>query len=74
MPRSVSNRHNFGWESEHREPFIGMKLFPLSRAEALCFVSTYDKPFLLSKLAGVLTIHDCDIVEADVDIHDVVVT
>ena len=74
MPRSVSNRHSFGWESEHREPFIGMKLFPLSRAEALCFVSTYDKPFLLSKLAGVLTIHDCDIVEADVDIHDGVVT
>jgi acetolactate synthase small subunit len=74
MPRSARNRHSFGWESEHREPFIGMKLFPLSRAEALCFVSTYDKPFLLSKLAGVLTIHDCDIVEADVDIHDGVVT
>jgi len=74
MQRSVSNRHSFGWESEHRDPSIGMKLVPLSRAEALCFVSTYDKPFLLSKLAGVLTIHDCDIVEADVDIRDGVVT
>ena len=74
MPSSVSNRHSFGGESEYRDPFIGMKLVPLSRAEALCFVSTYDKPFLLSKLAGVLTIHDCDIIEADVDIRGGVVT
>ena len=74
MPHTVSNRNSFGKGSEHSDPFIGMKLVPLSRAEALCFVSTYDKPFLLSKLAGVLTVHDCDIVEADVDIRGGVVT
>jgi UTP:GlnB (protein PII) uridylyltransferase len=74
MPRTVSNKHSFGGESEYSEPFIGFKLVPLSRTEALCFVSTYDKPFLLSKLAGVLAIHDCDIVEADVDIRGGVVT
>jgi len=69
MPPSVNNRNSFGGESEYSDPFIGMKLVPLSRAEALCFVSTYDKPFLLSKPAGVPTIHDCDIIEADVDIR-----
>jgi acetolactate synthase small subunit len=43
-----------------------MKLVPLSRDEAQCFVCTYDKPFLLSKAAGCFTIHDCDILEADI--------
>ncbi len=51
-----------------------MKLVPLSRTEALCFVSTYDKPFLLSKVAGIFTIHDCHILEADIHIKDGIVT
>ena len=51
-----------------------MKLSPLSRREALFFISTYDKPFLLSKVAGIFTIHDCHILEADIKIRDGIVT
>jgi acetolactate synthase small subunit len=54
--------------TSRRETYLGIRLVPLSRKEALCFVSTLDKPFLLSKVAGTLTIHDCHILEAD--IHD----
>jgi hypothetical protein len=43
-----------------------MKLVPLGRDKAQCFVCTYDKPFLLSKTAGCFTIHDCHILEADI--------
>jgi acetolactate synthase small subunit len=53
-------------ESAYKDSFLGMKLVPLSREEALCFVCTYDKPFLLSKVAGSFTIHDCDILEAEI--------
>ena len=53
-------------ESSYKDSFLGVKLVPLSREEALCFVCTYDKPFLLSKTAGSFTIHDCDILEADI--------
>ncbi len=57
-----------------KDSFIGMKLVPLSRTKALCFVSTYDKPFLLSKVAGNFTIHGCHILEADINIRDGVAT
>ena len=61
-------------EHSYKDAFLGVKLVPLSRREALCFVSTLDKPFLLSKVAGVLTIHDCHILEAEINIRDGVVT
>lgn len=61
-------------EGFHKDAFLGLKLVPLSRREALCFVSTYDRPFLLSKVAGIFTIHDCHIVEADIHIRDGIVT
>lgn len=51
-----------------------MKLVPLSREEAFCFVCAYDKPFLLSKTAGSFTIHDCHILEADIHAHGGVAT
>ena len=54
--------------TSRRKTYLGIRMVPLSRKEALCFVSTLDKPFLLSKVAGTLTIHDCHILEAD--IHD----
>jgi hypothetical protein len=57
-----------------KDSFLGIKLVPLSRGEALCFVSTYDRPFLLSKVAGIFTIHDCHILEADIKIRDGVAT
>lgn len=58
----------------HKESFLGLKLAPLSRQEALCFVSTPDTPFLLSKVAGILTIHDCHILEADIKVRDGIVS
>ena len=61
-------------ESSYKDSFLSLKLVPLSRREALCFVSTYDKPFLLSKVAGIFTIHDCHIQEAEINIRDGVVT
>ncbi|MGD2125112.1 MAG: hypothetical protein PVG99_03475, partial [Desulfobacteraceae bacterium] len=61
-------------EALYKDTFLGMKLVPLSRNEALCFVSAYDKPFLLSKTAGTFTIHDCHILEADINIRDGIVT
>ena len=61
-------------ESSYKDSFLGVKLVPLSRREAFCFVSTFDKPFLLSKVAGILTIHDCHILEAEISIRDGVVT
>ncbi len=61
-------------ESASEGPFLGLKLVPLSRTEAMCFVCTYDKPFLLSMVAGNFTIHDCDILEADINIRDGIVT
>ena len=61
-------------ENSYKDSFLGVKLAPLSRREALCFVSTFDKPFLLSKVAGILTIHDCHILEAEINIRDGVVT
>ncbi len=57
-----------------KDSFLGIKLVPLSRGEALCFISTYDRPFLLSKVAGIFTIHDCHILEADIKIRDGVAT
>jgi hypothetical protein len=57
-----------------RDSFLGIKLVPLSRGEALCFISTYDRPFLLSKVAGIFTLHDCHILEADIKIRDGVAT
>ena len=57
-----------------KDSFLGIKLVPLSRREALCFVSTYDRPFLLSKVAGIFTLHDCHILEADIKIRDGVAT
>jgi len=61
-------------EGAYKDSFLGIRLAPLSREEALCFVCTYDKPFLLSKVAGNFTIHDCDILEADIHIQDGIVT
>jgi len=61
-------------ESLYKDSFLGVKLVSLSRREALCFVSTFDKPFLLSKVAGILTIHDCHILEAEISIRDGIVT
>ena len=61
-------------EGLKKDSFLGLKLVPLSRKEALCFVSTYDRPFLLSKVAGILTVHDCHILEADIHIRDGIVT
>jgi hypothetical protein len=58
----------------YKDLYMGLKLVPLSRREALCFVSTYDKPFLLSKVAAIFTIHDCNILEAEIDIRDGIVT
>jgi hypothetical protein len=49
-----------------KKVFLGTRLVPLSRDQAICFVCTYDTPFLLSKVAGCFTIHDCDILEADI--------
>lgn len=57
-----------------KDTYLGIKLVPLSRREAICFVSTYDKPFLLSKVAGIFTIHDCHILEADINIRDGIVS
>jgi acetolactate synthase small subunit len=57
-----------------KDSFLGIKLVPLSRGEALCFISTYDRPFLLSKVAGIFTLHDCHILEADIKIRDGVAT
>ena len=57
-----------------KDSFLGIKLVPLSREEALCFISTYDRPFLLSKVAGIFTLHDCHILEADIKIRDGVAT
>jgi hypothetical protein len=57
----------------HKETYLGIRLVPLSREEALCFVSTHDKPFLLSKVAGTFTIHDCHILEADIHIREGIV-
>lgn len=58
----------------HKGPFLGMKLVPVGKGEALCFVSTQDHPFLLSRVAGNFTIHDCDILEAQIAIREGVVT
>ncbi len=55
-------------------PFLGMKLLPVGGGEALCFVCTLDHPFLLSRVAGNFTIHDCDILEAEITIREGVVT
>lgn len=49
-------------------------MVPIGRSEANCFVCTYDKPFLLSKVAGIFTIHDCDILEADIHVRKGIVT
>jgi hypothetical protein len=51
-----------------------MKLVPLGEREALCFVSTFDKPFLLSQVAGTFTVNDCNILEADIVIRDGIVS
>ena len=61
-------------ENSSKDSFLGMKLVPRSRREAICFVCTYDRPFLLSKVAGNFTIHDCDILEADIHLRDGIVT
>lgn len=61
-------------KSTFTSPFLGLKLKPLSRTEALCFVCTLDRPFLLSNVAGNFTIHDCHILEADIQIRDGIVT
>jgi hypothetical protein len=61
-------------ESRTQGPLLGMKLIPQGRGEALCFVCTLDKPFLLSKVAGNFTIHDCDILEAEIHVRDGIVT
>ena len=61
-------------ERTSKDTYIGIKLVPQSRTEALCFVCTYDKPFLLSKVAGIFAVHDCHIVEADIRIRDGIVT
>ncbi len=53
---------------------MGLKLVPLGRSEALCFVCTQDRPFLLSKVAGNFTIHDCSIEEAEIRVRDGVAT
>ncbi|MGQ9652852.1 MAG: hypothetical protein ACUVXD_02185 [Thermodesulfobacteriota bacterium] len=57
-----------------RGPLLGMKLMPVGGGEALCFVCTVDHPFLLSRVAGNFTIHDCDILEAEIAIREGVVT
>ena len=49
---------------------LGLKLAPLSRTEALCFICTPDRPFLLSKVAGNFTIHNCNIEEAQIQVQD----
>ena len=61
-------------EGLSRDSFLAIKLVPLSRREVLCFVSAQDRPFLLSKVAGILTVHDCNILEADIHIRDGIVT
>jgi hypothetical protein len=61
-------------ESSSEGPFLGLKLVPQSRGEAICFVCSDDKPFLLSKVAGNFTIHDCDILEAEIHIRKGIVT
>lgn len=55
-------------------PFLGLKLLPHGRGEAFCFVCAYDRPFLLSQVAGNFTIHDCDILEAEIDVRDEIAT
>jgi len=75
--RLPSNRQPAGvaaLNGEVKDAFLGLKLISISRMEALCFVSTPDKPFLLSKVAGIFTIHDCDILEADIQIRDGIAT
>ncbi len=59
--------------TSRRETYLGIRLVPLSQKEALCFVSTYDKPFLLSKVAGTFTVHHCRILEADIHIREGIV-
>jgi hypothetical protein len=49
---------------------LGLKLAPLSRTEALCFICTPDRPFLLSRVAGNFTIHNCSIEEAEIQVRD----
>jgi hypothetical protein len=61
-------------ERSYKDFYLALKLVPVTRREALCFVSTYDKPFLLSKVAGNFTIHDCDILEADINVRNGIVT
>ena len=51
-------------------PLLGLKLVPQGRGEALCFVCTADRPFLLSKVAGNFTIHDISIEEAEIQVID----
>ena len=58
----------------HKGPLLGMKLVPLEKSEAICFVCTHDHPFLLSRVAGNFTIHDCDILEAEIRIRNQIVT
>jgi|GEM_PF-1835037 len=57
-----------------REVFLGLKLIPLSRSLAQCVVCTLDRPFLLSRVAGNFTIHDCNILEAEINVREGVVT
>ncbi len=42
----------------------------MGRSQARCFVCTRDRPFLLSKVAGNFTIHDCSIEEAEIMVRD----
>lgn len=61
-------------EGAPRDTFLGIKLVPMGKGgEALCFVCTHDRPFLLSKVAGIFTIHDCHILEADINIRNGIV-
>ena len=49
---------------------LGLKLAPLNRTEALCFICTPDRPFLLSRVAGNFTIHNCSIEEAEIQVRE----
>lgn len=56
--------------SSSPDPSIGFRLLPQEDRRAICFFSSVDKPFLLSKVAGSLTVHGCHIIEADIRIRN----
>jgi hypothetical protein len=61
-------------ETSDKDAYLAIKLVPQSRTESFCFVSSYDKPFLLSKVAGTFTVHNCHILEAEITIREGIVT